>query len=425
MSLSPKHLWAGDWRAESARARARRADELAALPEVEPRPEAPPEPPPRPPAPKGPESPRATPSSTPARRPSGPAPTNRRGLLVLALAALAAAAFAIGSLTGGGSGDRSSSQPAAELPAVSGPPIKPRKGHTRAAAIYAAASPAVVSVRSADGAGTAFLIDRKGTLVTNGHVVGQNRRVTVRFGTQSAGIDARVLGADGSSDLAVLRIRSSDVPKGVRPLQFADSSAIAVGDNVIAIGNPFDLDRTATEGIVSAVGRHIQAPNGFEIDAAIQTDAPINPGNSGGPLLDDAGHVVGVNSQIQTAGSGGNVGIGFAVPSNTARAIVPILERGHTVKRAYLGVETSPASLTGADGARVARIVPGGPAEKAGIKQGDVITKVGGRPIRDPTDISAAIAGKSPGNTVTVEIRRNGLTEKIDVALGTRPARTP
>jgi putative serine protease PepD len=342
---------------------------------------------------------------------------------LLAVAALAAAAFAIGSMTGGGG--HSSSQTAAELPAVSGPPVKPRKGHTRAAAIYAAASPAVVSVRTADGTGTAFLIDRKGTLVTNGHVVGGNTRVTVRFGTQSAAIDAHVLGADASSDLAVVRIASGDVPKGVRPLQFADSSAIAVGDNVIAIGNPFDLDRTATEGIVSALGRHIQAPNGFEIDAAIQTDAPINPGNSGGPLLDAAGHVVGVNSQIQTAGSGGNVGIGFAVPSNTARSVVPILERGHTVKRAYLGVETTPVSATGADGARVARVVPGGPADKAGIKQGDVITKVDGRPIRDPTDISATIAGKSPGDTIGVDVLRNGLTEGIDVPLGTRPARTP
>ena len=283
----------------------------------------------------------------------------------------------------------------------------------------------MVSVRTGSGAGTAFLIASDGTLVTNGHVVDSNPTVSVRFGTQAAAASAKVLGTDPSSDLAVLKISPRAVPKGVRPLQFADSSAIAVGDNVIAIGNPFDLDRTATEGIVSGLGRHIQAPNGFEIDAAIQTDAPINPGNSGGPLLDDAGHVVGVNSQIQTAGSGGNLGIGFAVPSNTARAVVPILERGGRVKRPYLGVESAPASPTTPNGARVTRAVPGGPADRAGIKRGDVITRIDGKTIRDPSDVAAAIAGKSPGDKVSVEVQRSGLTEGIDVTLGTRPARTP
>src|SRR5207248_3565984 len=268
-------------------------------------------------------------------------------------------------------------------------------------------------------------IDRSGMLVTNGHVVDGSSTVSVRFGTEAVAADAKVLGTDASSDLAVLKISYQDVPKGVRPLQFGDSSALAVGDNVIAIGNPFNLDRTATEGIVSGLGRHIQAPNGFEIDAAIQTDAPINPGNSGGPLLDEAGHVVGVNSQIQTAGSGGNVGIGFAVPSNTARAVVPILERGGTIKRPYLGVETAPASPTSPTGAQVVRAVPGGPADRAGIKQGDVITSVDGKAIRDPSDISTAIAGKSPGDKVTVEVQRSGRTEGIDVTLGTRPNRTP
>jgi putative serine protease PepD len=356
-----------------------------------------------------------------------PAPVRRSAAAswaagALALAAVVALVVVVTSLTGG---PDSSPRTSATLPAVSGPPVKPRKGHTRAAAIYAAASPAVVSVRTGNGAGTAFLIASNGTLVTNGHVVGSNSTVSVRFGSQAAASDARVLGADPSSDLAVLKIAPQDVPKGVRPLQFADSSAIAVGDNVIAIGNPFDLDRTATEGIVSGLGRHIQAPNGFEIDAAIQTDAPINPGNSGGPLLDEAGHVVGVNSQIQTAGSGGNLGIGFAVPSNTARAVVPILERGQTVRRAYLGVESAPASPISPDGARVTRVVPGGPADRAGIRRGDVITKVDGKAVRDPSDVSTAIAGKNPGDKVSVEVGRGGTTEGIDVTLGTRPGRTP
>src|SRR5205814_257995 len=158
-------------------------------------------------------------------------------------------------------------------------------------------------------------------------------RVLVRFGQEQTSLDGKVIGSDPSSDLAVVSIGANSVPKAVKPLQFADSRAVQVGDTAIAIGNPFGLDRTATEGIVSGLGRRIQAPNGFEIDQAIQTDAPINPGNSGGPLLDDSGRVIGVNSQIETGGgtSGGNVGIGFAVPSNTVRSVVPILEKGKNV----------------------------------------------------------------------------------------------
>jgi S1-C subfamily serine protease len=200
---------------------------------------------------------------------------------------------------------------------------------------------------------------------------------------------------------------------------------VQVGDNVIAIGNPFGLDRTATEGIVSGIGRHIQAPNGFEIDAAIQTDAPINPGNSGGPLLDSNARVIGVNSQIQTAGSGGNVGVGFAVPSNTVRAVVPVLERGQAIKRAYLGVQTSPASPTNPNGAQVVSVVPGGPADTAGITQGDVITKIDGKTVQDPTAIAAAVAGKRPGDKITVEVQRSPGTQDVNVTLGTRPAHTP
>jgi putative serine protease PepD len=280
-------------------------------------------------------------------------------------------------------------------------------------------------VRTNSGSGTAFLIDSNGTLVTNAHVVGGSKRVLVRFGQNAATINAQVTGSDPSSDLAVVKIGPGDVPKGVKPLQFANSSTVQVGDNVIAIGNPFDLDRTATEGIVSGVGRHIQAPNGFEIDAAIQTDAPINPGNSGGPLLDGNAHVIGVNSQIQTAGSGGNVGVGFAVPSNTVRAVVPVLENGQTIKRAYLGVVTSPASPTNPDGAAVVSVVSGGPADKAGIRPGDVITKVDGKTVQDPNAISAAVAAKRPGDKVTVELERSFGTQDVNATLGTRPAHTP
>jgi putative serine protease PepD len=309
------------------------------------------------------------------------------------------------------------------LPAVSKEPLKPGKGKTQASAVYAAASPAVVSVRTTGGAGTGFLIEGA-KIVTNAHVVEDSKRVTVRFG-ENESRSADVLGTDPSSDLAVLSIDSDDVPKDVKPLRFADSRTVNVGDAAIAIGNPFGLDRTATEGIVSGIGRHIAAPNGFSIDEVIQTDAPINPGNSGGPLLDDSGAVIGVNAQIATGGTQGNVGIGFAVPSNTAREVVPRLAKGEEITRAYLGLETSPASPGGDVGAQVQRAVPGGPGERAGLKVGDVILKLDEEDVNEPADVSGAIADKRPGDQVEVEVERDGRLTKVEVTLGKRPARTP
>jgi putative serine protease PepD len=310
------------------------------------------------------------------------------------------------------------------LPAVSGEPIKPRKGQTRAGAVYAAASPAVVSIRAGNGSGTGFLTDANGQVVTNAHVVGQSKSVTVRFGDDAGTAQADVLGTDPSTDLAVVSVEKRDLPKGVKPLKFADSRTVQVGDLAIAIGNPFGLDRTATEGIVSGLGRSIEAPNGFSIDQVIQTDAPINPGNSGGPLLDDTARVIGVNSQIATAGSAGNVGVGFAVPSNTVRQVVPRLARGEEIKRGYLGVETSePAG--GGDGAEVADVIPGGPAERAGLRPGDVIKKVAGAEVKQPEDVAAALETRAPGDRVEIEVERSGSTEKIDATLGERPAKTP
>jgi len=309
------------------------------------------------------------------------------------------------------------------LPAVSSAPIKPGKGKTRASAIYAAASPAVVSVRTTGGAGTGFLIGNDGTIVTNAHVVAENRRVTVRFGENEAQ-PADVLGTDPSSDLAVVSIDRKDLPEGVKPLRFADSRNVSVGDAAIAIGNPFGLDRTATEGIVSGIGRHIAAPNGFSIDEVIQTDAPINPGNSGGPLLDDSGVVIGVNAQIASTGSAGNIGIGFAVPSNTARQVVPRLARGERITRAHLGLETSPASPGGDVGAEIQRVVPGGPGSRAGLREGDVILKLDGKDVNEPADVSGAIADKHPGDVVEIEVERGGKLTKLKATLGTRPSST-
>jgi putative serine protease PepD len=390
---TPRHLWTGAWRAESEAARAA-TGEAAARHQAEHA-----------------DATEEAPIAAPARRRPRPA-----FLVALGLAVVAGEL-----LSGGGSGN--SGSPAA-LPAVSSAPLKPRAGQTRATAIYAAASPAVVSVRSSQGTGTGFLIDNGGTLVTNDHVVGSDSSVTIKFGTDGAQLNANVVGTDPSSDLAVLHIDPSSVPHGVKPLQFADSRGVQVGDTVVAIGNPFGLDRTETEGIVSALGRTIQAPNNFSIDNVIQTDAAINPGNSGGPLLDDAAHVIGVNAQIATSGvSSGNVGVGFAIPSNTVRQVVPRLKRGQTIARAYLGLESQAVgSGFGSGGAQVASIVPGGPAESAGIQQGDVITQIDGKAVHNPDDVSADVTLHKPGDVVPIQVVRGGSATILHAKLGTRPS---
>src|SRR3954447_20943321 len=309
---------------------------------------------------------------------------------------------------------------------------------THVGQIYAKASPGVVSVAVREGqaqsTGTGFVIDRQGTIVTNAHVVGGAGTAQVRFGDQGRTLDAPVLGTDPSSDLAVLRVDPS-LTGVLHPLALADSSKVHVGDNVVAIGNPFGLDRTATAGIVSGIGRHIQSPNGFGIDEVIQTDAPINPGNSGGPLLDARARVIGVNSQIETGGAGGgNVGIGFAVPSNAVREVVPRLEQGKAVVRPFLGIQTSAVTervatdrgLRNGEGVLVQKVTSGGPADDAGIRAGDVLTTVAGHRVADPSDVATAIEGHQPGDDVDVEVvRADGTRETVVVHLGRRPAKTP
>jgi putative serine protease PepD len=410
----PRHLWTGDWRSESeavrsARSRERERARATAGPEGD-----------------GPED--ATPAAE--EMPGPPSRRSRTNTIrlgaVLILAAIAVGvAFAAGAIFGdGGNGSRIAGDDVKPLPAISGKPIKPTQGRTRAGTIYAMDSPAVVSLRTSEGSGTGFLIDTTGTLVTNPHLVGQAKGITVRFGQHGRNLSGQVLGSDPSSDLAVVKIDQGDVPGGVKPLKLADSRDVRVGDAVIAIGNPFGLDRTETQGIVSAVHRSIQAPNNFQIDDAIQTDAAINPGNSGGPLLDDTGRVIGVNSQIETSGSQGNVGVGFAVPSNSVRQVVPRLKRGQKIARPWLGVETR-SSVLGGSGAEVASVIAGGPAEKAGVQQGDVLVRVDGRSIVDSSDVARAVNSRQPGDRVAIEVNRAGRRVTIHVELGLRPTKVP
>jgi putative serine protease PepD len=357
--------------------------------------------------------------------PEPPAPEPRPLWLLVALGTLVAfvlfGAGFLGStlLRGGDSGSDLAALPAA--PGAVAPDARARAIRT----IYARVSPSVVRIKVADGGaeeiGTGFVIDAGGTIVTNAHVVGAADHAQVFLDDNTDPIDADILGTDASSDLAVLHVDSAKTSH-LRPLTLADSDNVKVGDNVIAIGYPLNIDRSVTAGIVSGVGRAIRSPNGFSIDKVIQTDAAINPGNSGGPLLDGAGRVIGVNSQIATPGGGGNVGIGFAVPSNTIRQVVPRLERDGSIRRPYLGVTTQ--STAGDIGAQVYRLVPGGPAEASGLQLGDVIVGVGGKEVQTPQDVSTAIEPRKPGDAIAIDVERAGVRRSLHVTLGTRPETT-
>jgi putative serine protease PepD len=269
--------------------------------------------------------------------------------------------------------------------------------------------------------GTGFVV-ADDAVVTNAHVIEGARAVSVRIGDGRAR-GAEVVGSDPSTDVALLRVSGAKLPN---PLPIADSDDVVVGQAVYAIGNPYGLDRTLTGGLVSAVQREITAPNGFTISGVIQTDAAINPGNSGGPLLDSDGDVVGVTSQIISSGqgsgstTGGNVGIGFAVPSNTVRNVVEQLERSGSVAHAYLGVATSDAP--GDSGAVVGSVAGGGPAARAGLRPGDVIQSLGGAQVTSASDLTAAVNAHQPGEQVPVTVQRDGATRTVTVRLGRQPA---
>jgi len=254
--------------------------------------------------------------------------------------------------------------------------------------------------RRGDGVatGSGFVIDEEGQVVTNDHVVAGRSEVSVGFNRRDEEA-AEVLGRDPSTDLALLRV-GRDKARDFRPLPLGDSDAVRVGDAAIATGNPFGLERTLTAGVVSATGRSIDAPNGFSIDGAVQTDAPINSGNSGGPLLNARGEVIGVNSQSR------GDGLAFAVPVDTVREVVAELRRHGRVRRAYLGVSTTEPRPNGRRGALVTDVNRKGPADRAGLRGGDVIVEVGGRRVRSPADVARAVERRSPGDKVEVVVVR-------------------
>jgi S1-C subfamily serine protease len=311
--------------------------------------------------------------------------------------------------------------------------------------IYERAGPGVVQITVSDGQGfgSGFVIDKAGHIVTNYHVVQAASNVEVSFSAGDS-VDANVVGVDPTTDIAVLKV---DMPaSALRPLPLGDSNDVQVGDPVVAIGNPFGLERTVTAGIVSALQREIQSPNGFDIDQVIQTDAQINGGNSGGPLLNAQGEVIGVNSQIETGGTGlGNVGIGFAIPVNTVREVAAQLIETGKVERAFLGIEMQTISEEAARelrlpvdaGVLVATVRPGSPAAEADLRGGettavvngetwvlggDVIVKADGEPIANADQLRDVVLSKRPGDELTLEINRDGETLTLTVELGSQPA---
>lgn len=325
-------------------------------------------------------------------------------------------------------------------------------------AVYREAGPGVVYVEAQGGTdtspfglpspneeatGSGVVLDRDGNILTNWHVVEGARSIAVRFSENGELVPAELKGRDPSSDLAIVKVDPDRVGGRLVPLPLGSSARVKVGDPVIAIGNPFGLSRTVTTGIVSAVQRQIQAPNGFTIPNAIQTDAAINPGNSGGPLLDAEGRVIGINSQIVTGGSRGSVGIGFAVPIDLAKRLLPQLKEGGVVKRAYLGIEMTDLTSQLAEdlnlpvrsGALITTVVPRSPAARAGLRGGrtrlenglraggDVIVEINGRRVRSAEDVTAIIGERSPGDTVRIVYYRGRERRTTQVELGTRPAR--
>lgn len=365
----------------------------------------------------------------------------------LAAAALLGGGVAIGGAWALGALDRATTTTIVEKTAIQPSTAVASRTGLSVHEVYEQSGPAVVQVTttlSGDrrALGSGFVVDRDGHIVTNFHVVDGADQIQVSFSNRDT-VEARLVGSDPATDLALLRV---DLPAGsLKPLALADSDEVEVGEPVVAIGNPFGLERTVTAGIVSALQRAVTSPSGNAIDHVIQTDAPINHGNSGGPLLDMRGRVIGVNSQIETGGAGdGNVGIGFAVPSNTVSFVVAKLLADGEVERAFLGVAARPIEpelartydLPLRDGLLVETVTEGSGAAKAGIKGGDtpvvvagesytlggdVIVAVDGARLATIADLRDIVSSHAPGDTVSLQIYRGDKKMTLTVTLGAPP----
>jgi S1-C subfamily serine protease len=374
------------------------------------------------------------------------------------LAALAASLLALALLggCGGAGGDSTAPQTAAEAEQGQHPQVivETSAPGFDAAEIYREASPGVVTIRSIFGGqagaaeGSGFVFDGSGEIVTNAHVVTDEssgerkpaKQVFVEFSDRNV-VPAEILGFDPFADVALLKVDPDGIE--LHPLQLGDDRELLVGQPVAAIGSPFGEQQSLSVGIVSATDRSVESLTQFQIDGAIQTDASINPGNSGGPLLDAAARVIGINQQIETS-SGANDGVGFAVPISSIKRSVAQLEEDGEVEYAYIGVSSQAlypqlARKLGLDtefGGLLAQVVPGGPAEEAGLEGGDeklrfqageyrtggdVILQVDGREVIRPDDLARFVASRRPGEKVTLTVLHEDRHEDVEVTLGRRP----
>jgi S1-C subfamily serine protease len=383
-----------------------------------------------------------------------------------ASAAIAAASVALLLGACGGDDESSGTSAAATETATEKVVVESPNGDFNAANIYEKAAPGVVTILSifgdtasplgggGAGQGSGFVISDEGEIVTNAHVVTTGgagngggrlnpaKQVFVEFSDRNR-LEADIVGFDGDADVALIKIDPSGLD--LKPLQISDRDEYSVGEGVAAIGSPFGEDQSLSLGIISATDRSIQSLTQFTVDNAIQTDASINPGNSGGPLLDGDGKVIGINQQIESS-SGANQGVGFAIPSTAIRYSLEQLREDGEVEYAYLGVTTQAvwpqlADHLGIDtntGALISEVVPDGPADDAGLQAsddeetfqgapiktgGDVIVAVDGQQLESESDLAELISRQRPGQTVTLEILRDGDRQEIDVELEPRPER--
>jgi putative serine protease PepD len=358
---------------------------------------------------------------------TNPSPVRRLTLgaaiaAVVGAAALAAVLFAVGAFGGGATAATASTQPdpSSRSASLSGP--------LNAPGLYTEANPSIVDITAIDSStsgdtGTGFLIDTHGHVLTADHVVYGAKSVSVKF-QDGVTVPARVLGTDRSDDVAVIAVSPS--PANAPALTLGSTSSLVVGDSLAVIGNPFGYNRSLSTGVVSALDRTIEAPNGWLIPHALQTDAIINPGNSGGPVLDKQGAVVGIVDQIATGGSSidSATGVGFAVPIDVVKPQLSELERGVAVTHAYLGA-ASGQSITSQPGALVESVTAGSPAAAAGLQPGDLITAIDGTAIPGPSALVATIAADTPDQKLTLTVTRASGALTVPVTLTAQPSTPP
>jgi putative serine protease PepD len=349
---------------------------------------------------------------------------------LLGAAILAIVLFATGTLGTSANAATTPTGPTPGNPSLAGP--------LNAPALYNAANPSIVDITATDtpttgDTGTGFLIDTHGHILTADHIIYDAKTITVKF-QDGTTVPAQVLGHDRSSDIAVLEANPS--PTNAAALTLGSTSSLVVGDSLAIIGNPFGYNRSLSTGVVSALDRTIQAPNGWLIPHAIQTDATINPGDSGGPVLNKQGAVVGIVDQIATGATNidSATGVGFAVPIDIIKPQLTQLEHGDSITHPYLGITTS-QSITKQPGALIQTITPNTPATTAGLQTGDLITAVQswlrspGRlhdtTIHGPSALVAIIAAHHPGQKLTLTVVRGSNRRIVTVTLGTQPTTPP